>query len=670
MNSFESYDVFISYKWDEHKSNVHFMADQLEKRNLRVWLDRNKIKESEDLSITMKNGIDQSELFICCVTENYCDFESPKNKNCKSEFNYAFSTNKKILYVIFADVKGLGESEIIKKFNAVGFRMSGSLFYIYSQSNLDEIFNAIQLKKQKIIKVPLNHYLPNQTNEYVRKTKLEEKITHLFEKTNVVIITGSSGMGKTSLAVNYGRELANNERKIVRFINSKNKDSIFDSLRKILYSLTSIQQKFGESEIIEHLILNLDRYKVDFFFIIDNLSEFNHIKRLIEQTNQNVNYLITTQIQDNEVLGKNTEKIDMSNFDNEETYQYLMKNLKRKDKTEIICSNLTKVILETSDNRKIIPIYLVQVVQHLNENKEINLKNFITNFKDEKFDIMTESLRKIREANKPLWSLLKFASILEGSFIHYKLLKLYLNINAEDKKTLGVLITSAQQYSLLKEDYDEENEYGIQIHELIQKGIQNKAKSLFKNIKKIANILDLYYQDESTNPDSSWLNSIYSINHAKKLIKNKDLKDKNIIISLNRKISHINKEQEIEEGIKYYILAAEIETDDKNLTINYYEKSLDIKLKVSISDYSSISKTYNSLGTVYCAMGEYNKAIKYHKNSLEIQLKTFKDDHPYIGDTYNNLGNVYDSMGEYNKAIEYYEKSLEIKLKNLNINHP
>lgn len=122
------------------------MVNEFEKVNLKVWLDRREIKEAEDLSMKMKKGIDESKLFLCCVTDDYCDFENYRNKNCKSEFNYAFTTNKKILYVIFQDIKGLKEDQIVKRFNAVGFRMAGNLFYMYNSFNLKDILEAIKIK--------------------------------------------------------------------------------------------------------------------------------------------------------------------------------------------------------------------------------------------------------------------------------------------------------------------------------------------------------------------------------------------------------------------------------------------------------------------------------------------------------------------------------------------
>ena len=69
--------------------------------------------------------------------------EDINNKNCKSEYNYAFTTNKNILYVIFSNISGLREADVNRRFGAVGFRMAGSLFFKYDPSNFKPLLKAI-----------------------------------------------------------------------------------------------------------------------------------------------------------------------------------------------------------------------------------------------------------------------------------------------------------------------------------------------------------------------------------------------------------------------------------------------------------------------------------------------------------------------------------------------
>ena len=44
----------------------------------------------------MKNGIDKSELFLCCATPGYCESD-----NCYDEIKYASYKKKPIIFILF-----------------------------------------------------------------------------------------------------------------------------------------------------------------------------------------------------------------------------------------------------------------------------------------------------------------------------------------------------------------------------------------------------------------------------------------------------------------------------------------------------------------------------------------------------------------------------------------
>ena len=109
---------------------------------------------------------------------------------------------------------------------------------------------------------------------------------------------------------------------------------------------------------------------------------------------------------------------------------------------------------------------------------------------------------------------------------------------------------------------------------------------------------------------------------------------------------------------------------DYGKAIEYFEKSLGIELKTLGKEHPSIALGYNNLGTAWNGKGDYGKAIEYQEKALEIWLKIPDKERPSIATVYNNLGTTWYSKGDYDKAIEYYEKSLEIKFKTLDEEHP
>ena len=61
--------------------------------------------------------------------------------------------------------------------------------------------------------------------------------------------------------------------------------------------------------------------------------------------------------------------------------------------------------------------------------------------------------------------------------------------------------------------------------------------------------------------------------------------------------------------------------------------------------------------------GNYVKALEYYERSLDIKIKVKGKDSIDVATTLNNIGSVHDSSGNFNKALEYYERCLNIKQK-------
>ncbi|MEW6735246.1 MAG: CHAT domain-containing protein [Acidobacteriota bacterium] len=74
------------------------------------------------------------------------------------------------------------------------------------------------------------------------------------------------------------------------------------------------------------------------------------------------------------------------------------------------------------------------------------------------------------------------------------------------------------------------------------------------------------------------------------------------------------------------------------------------------NDHSREAATLHSIGTVYSALGEKQKALDYLSQSL--LLKKAIGDRAGEAATLNNIGLVYDTLGEKQKALDYYNQTL------------
>ena len=133
------YHAFISYKWDGHKDKVHALADELSKR-LKIWIDKMNIVTGTIIE-EINKGLDESLVFVCCVSDGYADF--PNSPNCELEFNYAKTIRKEIIFVVFDDLRGYREEDIIQRYKGVGARMAGELHFKYDPDDCSLIVNAI-----------------------------------------------------------------------------------------------------------------------------------------------------------------------------------------------------------------------------------------------------------------------------------------------------------------------------------------------------------------------------------------------------------------------------------------------------------------------------------------------------------------------------------------------
>ena len=109
-------------------------------------------------------------------------------------------------------------------------------------------------------------------------------------------------------------------------------------------------------------------------------------------------------------------------------------------------------------------------------------------------------------------------------------------------------------------------------------------------------------------------------------------------------------------GAVYYNLG------DYDNALDYFNKSLSIRLEVFGGHHPNVAQSYNNIGLVYANLGDYEKALDYFNKSLSIRLEVFGDSHPDVAQSYNNIGVVYANLGDYEKALDYYNKSLSIQL--------
>ena len=127
------YNIFLSYD-SKNKEKATQLREFLKSEGLTVWFDKEQMPNGS-INDLISDGVKYSDLFLCCLTENY-----PKRVNCQQELNLAHSLGKKIL-AVFCDNLNMKNSDIIKKYEGVGFHLAGRINY--KISDLDKLKNGI-----------------------------------------------------------------------------------------------------------------------------------------------------------------------------------------------------------------------------------------------------------------------------------------------------------------------------------------------------------------------------------------------------------------------------------------------------------------------------------------------------------------------------------------------
>ena len=129
INKQKSYDIFLSYHWKDQVEVIKLHRELVKYFN-NVWLDLVEIKVGDDLNESINNAIQNSNLFICCLNNEYLN-----SFNCKYELIKAKREDKPIFILPFE-----GDSIFLNK----NYLMSE---YEIKCENIYELANKISIDR-------------------------------------------------------------------------------------------------------------------------------------------------------------------------------------------------------------------------------------------------------------------------------------------------------------------------------------------------------------------------------------------------------------------------------------------------------------------------------------------------------------------------------------------
>ena len=109
---------------------------------------------------------------------------------------------------------------------------------------------------------------------------------------------------------------------------------------------------------------------------------------------------------------------------------------------------------------------------------------------------------------------------------------------------------------------------------------------------------------------------------------------------------------------------------DREKALEYQLKDLAICEQVLPPIHPDLAITYNNVGTTYGDLGDHEKALEYQLKALEIMEQVLPPTHPSLATSYNNVGSTYGALGDHEKELEYQLKDLAICEQVLPPDHP
>ncbi len=651
--------------FDHHKQILlrHFHVGTREFLNdffqLHKHLLNDKKTHSELVKYWLKNGVPQNliNLLINFRIDEYRNnkrltvLSSDHVNNWRQDVTNQLSKHLKLINKLLQPLKqqpindGLViiEDEASLKGAVVNVtKFNGDVYktYRYNDEEQDE-------SKKKV----LTSYIPQILTAYekfVDRQREIKQIDEYFVNHQIVIINGRSGLGKSSLATEYGKYYRTKPA-IVRHLNSDSATKIDQEYQEIARELDINVSGQAPLMIMRLIYAKIAELPQNYLFIFDNVEQYDYIKDYITNLPVNIKALITTRGLN---LMTNSPNITLEEFDDEAAKEYLVYALNSRSMRQ---QDVALII----NNSGSLPYDLKCISAYVLGNPLINTSKLSLELNGKiKGKLFEEFATSNDEIKQQAWRILQYSAHLDPDFISIEiLLKLFPNQQEELSKAIKKL----ESLSLISIINDQNGEPGFRIHRKLQQSVLYTIKdhpeiSIANNeiVHNLLKVFDKLFPEVQLNLDSGWEIARRLAPHIKKVLELQKHQFGNIehqvlaqIASLYYKMGH-------------YHLRVNINFKD---ALAYAKMSLKKRYELYNGNHSEIADSLNLLGLIHREYGSGQESLRYLHNSLKVRQRLYSNDHPDIADSSLNIGVIYRELGETEKSLDYAQMALEMSRK-------
>ncbi len=721
------YDLFISYarkdnttgKITELKEKIESLYNKTTERKLKVFFDTSEIKGMDDFNNRILSALNESSMLLVILTSNHLESDY-----CNSEvteylsYEYARgSQNNNIAIIYFDEIEGFEKPDFehnkAKWLNDVKTRQRIDLrnWQNNEENNntkklFDDLIESINdriIRKVRIASSPGN--LPAPNPRFVgRRAEMENLHNSVINgKTgNITIIHGLSGLGKTTLAIQYAWAYADHFFAGRYIIDCSKENNLAATLKKLEYdieiSFTDDERKNDELTI-KKIINKLEKQFVEksnepqskkypiypnILLFLDNVENPELIKSNYTDliTGKDWLKIIVTTRFGNHDFGYDEKKytyIPVENLSDNETLKllnsYCPPKLFEIDKDGIFANKIIKLLDGFTLAAEMTAIYLKEKEGRITfeafynrlckegctEGIDKTEAQTITKTKHGKLisAALTQMFNFLTDNEK---NVLNYCCLLPAETIPIGWIKeLIIKEHPEfgEAAPIGyddpwiLLISHLNKLKLLQMiSFDEDNNLRLtKMHRLVQ-------EVLYKQLNKKEELTDILYNYSITRSEhlkTNWHHKseqweINPLVNFTELLLDKSYGDASkLVISMGQCMheiySNIKSKKILLKAIKLF--------QNKD---NYKQTDLAIL-------YSNLALVEQDLGNLIVAKDYLLKAIK-------IIEQNYEPNHPAFASSYSNLATVELDLGNLTDAKNYLLKAIKIDELNFEPNHP
>ncbi len=360
----EKYDIYISYDFN-NKDKIRNLYEKLTcYYEFKVWLDEVEIDLNKNISKQLLNGIRQSKLFLCCLSNDYTYSDTSFE-----EISLAQELKKPFIALILEDDQDLftylnsttqDHFALFNCFKDDYFfdHLSGELFDSLL-STINDYLDLIKASNSKIMKTNIPVRNKNFVGRESHLERLEEQLINSKEE-KILLITGLSGSGKSDLALEFAHRKLRSHFKAIRWFGNADSSERIDIEFKLVGIELGLEWCLNNRNLFMCLLSQrIQEIKSNVLFIFDNIKNISDIKDYLYPMPDNLHVILTSEKAN--ILEDENFIIRLDLLKSEEADEYLKNVLRCRNINFENANDLIRYMQMQDDD--ILPFYLNEVIK-------------------------------------------------------------------------------------------------------------------------------------------------------------------------------------------------------------------------------------------------------------------------------------------------------------------